>query len=65
MNKKINIMNKIKFLKTKRIKLNGVQYKPYLIGDLPSTFGFIYNAEKDQNGISEWFNYKGLTYVPV
>ena len=41
-------MSKIKFLKTKRIKLNGVQYKPYLIGDLPSTFGFIYNAEKDQ-----------------
>ncbi len=65
MNLKIKTMNKIKFLKTKRIKLNGVQYKPYLIGDLPSTFGFIYNPEKDQDGISEWFNYKGLTYVPV
>ena len=56
-------MNKIKFLKTKRIKLNGVQYKPYMIGELPSTFGFIYNEDKDQDGISEWFNYKGLTYL--
>ncbi len=65
MNLKTKTMNKIKFLKTKRIKLNGVQYKPYMIGELPSTFGFIYNENKDQDGISEWFNYKGLTYVPV
>ena len=65
MNLKTKTMNKIKFLKTKRIKLNGVQYKPYMIGELPSTFGFIYNKDKDQDGISEWFNYKGLTYVPV
>jgi hypothetical protein len=65
MNLKTKTMNKIKFLKTKRIKLNGVQYKPYLIGELPSTFGFIYNEDKDQEGITEWFNYKGLTYVPV
>ena len=65
MNLKTKTMNKIKFLKTKRIKLNGIQYKPYMIGELPSTFGFIYNEDKDQDGISEWFNYKGLTYVPV
>ena len=39
MNLKTKTMNKIKFLKTKRIKLNGVQYKPYMIGELPSTFG--------------------------
>ena len=65
MNLKTKTMNKIKFLKTKRIKLNGVQYKPYMIGELPSTFGFIYNEDKDQDGIIEWFNYKGLTYVPV
>ena len=58
-------MKNIKFLKNKFISLNNRVYKPYLIGDLPSTFGFIYNAEKDQDGISEWFNYKGLTYVPV
>ena len=58
-------MNKIKFIKNRRIKLNGVQYKPYMIGELPSTFGFIYNEDKDQDGIKEWFNYKGLTYIPV
>ena len=45
--------------------LNGLQYKPYTVGNLPATFGFIYNADKDQDGIRKWFNYKGLTYVPV
>ena len=35
----------------------------YTIGELPNTFGFIYNQDKDQDGISEWFNFKGLTYV--
>jgi len=27
------------------------------------SFGFIYNEDKEQDGISEWFNFKGLTYV--
>ena len=45
--------------------INGLQYKPYTVGNLPSTFGFIYNADKSQDGISNWFNYKGLTYVSV
>ena len=60
-------MKQIKFLKnnTRRIKLGGRLFKPYTVGDLPSTFGFKYNEEKDQDGISEWFNHKGLTYVPV
>tara|TARA_R100001163_G_C4938550_1_gene111413 strand:- start:448 stop:624 length:177 start_codon:yes stop_codon:yes gene_type:complete len=56
-------MNTIKFTHGKTIKLNSKIYKPYLIGDLPSTFGFIYNEDKDQDGISQWFNYKGLTYI--
>ena len=56
-------MNKIKFTHGKKIKLNGKMYKPYLIGDLPSTFGFIYNEDKDQDGITEWFIYKGFTYI--
>ena len=47
------------------IHLNGAQYKPYTIGNLPNTFAFIYNEDKDQDGISNWFNYKGFTYVPV
>ena len=54
----------IKFLKSKEIKLGGKLYKPYLIGDLPQRFAFIYNDDEEQDGITEWFNYKGLTYVP-
>ena len=56
-------MNKIKFLKNNLIRLNGVLYTPYLVGDLPPTFGFIFNADKEQEGIKEFFNYKGLTYI--
>lgn len=55
--------NSIKFLKYNNIKVNGVLYTPYTVGDLPPTFGFIYNAEKEQDGISEFFNFKGLTYI--
>ena len=62
--------NTIKFKKDSttgaiHIYLNGAQYKPYTIGNLPTTFAFLYNEDKDQDGISNWFNYKGFTYVPV
>ena len=40
-------MKKIKFLKSKEIRLDGVKYKPYLIGSLPDTFAFTYNEAKD------------------
>jgi len=57
-------MNTIKTNRvTKNIKLNGVVYRPYKVGELPNSFGFIYNEENDQDGIRKWFNYKGLTYV--
>jgi len=63
-------MNKIKFLKEKCIRLNGKKYKPVLIGDIPNKFGYKwisdYNDEGEEiffNGIYEWFNYKGLTYI--
>ena len=57
-------MNTIKFNRVnKNIKLNGVSYRPYTVGELPNSFGFIYNEENDQEGIRKWFNYKGLTYV--
>jgi hypothetical protein len=56
-------MKKIKFLKSNVIRLNGVLYTPYMVGDLPQTFGFIYNAEKDQVGVGQFFNFKGLTYI--
>ena len=55
-------MNKIKFLKNNYIKLNQITYKPYTICQLADTkFGQV-----DNDGysiISEWFNYKGLTYI--
>jgi len=63
-------MNKIKFLKPdittgkQKIQLNGVTYKPYTICQLADTkFGQV-----DEDGfslITNWFNYKGFTYVAV
>tara|TARA_R100000306_G_C4291636_1_gene100373 strand:+ start:237 stop:407 length:171 start_codon:yes stop_codon:yes gene_type:complete len=54
-------MNTIKYLKEKKIELNGVVYKPYKICELPSNFGCIeFNSGE---GISEWFNHKCLTYI--
>ena len=56
-----NNMNTIKYLKDNRIELNGVIYKPYTICNLPSNFGCIeFNSGE---GISEWFNHKGSTYI--
>ena len=56
------LMNKIKFLKNNYIKLNNILYKPYTICELADTrFGQV-----DENGfsyITQWFNYKGFTYV--
>ena len=61
-------MNTIKFLKPnlttglQKIKLNGITYKPYTICQIADTrFGTV-----DNDGyslVSEWFNYKGLTYI--
>ena len=61
-------MNKIKFLKKEEIELNGVRYKPYKICSIPTNFGclaFEYDSEgtPTKEGISEWFNYKGYTYI--
>jgi len=56
-------MNTIKFTSKTTCKLNGVDYKGYLVGELPNSFGFIYNEDKEQNGKSHWFNYKGLTFI--
>lgn len=56
-------MKNIKFLKTDLIQVDGVLYTPYNIAELPMSFGFIYNDDKNQDGISKWFNFKGLTYI--
>ena len=66
-------MNKIKFDNEKKMCLqvgakdNGrpiwKKYKPYAIGELPNSFGFIYDEEKDMRGMSEWIKYKSLIYI--
>ena len=56
-------MQTIKFQNSSTIKLNGITYKGYTVGNLPKRFAFIYDENKDQEGIIQWFNYKGLTYV--
>ena len=38
------------------------KWRPYTVGDLPNRFGCIDDGT-DKGGISEWFNYKGFTYV--
>ncbi len=56
-------MQKLKQVDKTTIKINNVTYKGYNVGDLPTRFAFIYNEDKDQEGIFEWFNHKGLTYI--
>lgn len=56
-------MNKIKFLKNNYIALNGVKYKGYAVGELPPSFGYIYNEDTETDGIKSFFNFKGLTYI--
>ncbi len=55
-------MNRIKFLKNNYIQLNDILYRPYTICELADTrFG---QVDEDGNSyITEWFNYKGFTYV--
>ena len=57
-----NNMKTIKYLKNDKIELNGIVYKPYTICSIPQNFGCI-TWQEDKEGISEWFNHKGFTYV--
>ena len=45
------------------LTLGSVKYRPYKVGELPNSFGFIYDADNDRDGINRWFNYQGLTYL--
>ena len=57
-------MQTIKFLKDNHIKLNQTIYKPYNICELSDTnFGLVDNF--GYSHITDWFNYKGFTYVAV
>ena len=52
----------VKFLKEDRIELIRIVYRPYKVCDIPQNFGCI-TFQDDKEGISEWFNYKGYTYI--
>lgn len=61
-------MQTIKFFKKDNhnfARINGVNYKGYTVGNLPTKFAFIYDEDEEKEGINQWFNYKGLTYVEV
>ncbi len=60
-----NNMNTIKFTSKTTLKLNGLVYKGYAVGELPNSFGFLYNENRDSFGHSNWFNFKGLTWLPA
>ena len=55
-------MNIIRHLKEDKIQLNGIVYKPYKVCNIPTNFGCI-TFQDDKEGINEWFNYKGYTYI--
>ena len=52
-------MQQIKFLPNNHIRLGNKTYKGYHVGELPPKFAFIYDQDKDKDGVTEWFNYKG------
>ena len=56
-------MKNFKKINSTTISLDNKKYKGYTVGDLPKRFAFIYNEDNDQEGITEFFNYQGLTYV--
>ena len=55
------MQNKLKQVDKTTIKLNNTTYKGYNVGELPPSFGFKY--DEDKQGKFQWFNYKGLTYI--
>jgi len=54
-------MQTMKHLKNDYVQLGNLIYKPYTVCSLPANFGCINFNEKE--GISQWFNYKGYTYL--
>ena len=56
-------MQVLKFKTKTRVIFNGILYRGYSISEIPSKFGFIYDEYEDKDGITTWFNYKGLTWI--
>ena len=51
----------------KSIILDGTTYRAYQVCELPNDFGFHEKEPvvslREKEAITEWFNYKGLTYI--
>ena len=67
--RKIKILSNKDLVMTEFSKENVVEttYRPYDIGNLPKEFGckeFKHNG-KVKIGMSNWFKFKGLTYVAI
>ena len=49
-------MNTIKTNRVNQnIKVNGVKYRAYKVGELPNSFGYIYDEINESDGIKSWF----------
>ena len=46
-------MQEIKKVNSTTIKLGSTTYKGHTVGELPKTFAFIYDEDKEQDGITE------------
>ena len=64
-------MKRIKKFRDNRIKIESkspegktiwLPYRPYLLNDIPKNFG-CKEFTDEVEGIPEWFNHKGFTYV--
>ena len=61
-------MNRIKFTSKTTLTITEqdckpIKYKGYEVGSLLPSFAYLYNSKDDKEGVSSWFNYKGLTYI--
>tara|TARA_R100001460_G_scaffold63750_3_gene103962 strand:+ start:287 stop:478 length:192 start_codon:yes stop_codon:yes gene_type:complete len=56
--------NTIKLSRTKKeMNLNGDVYVGFDLANLPNKFAYIYNELEDKDGITKWFNDRGLTWI--
>ena len=56
-------MQALKFKSKTKLVYQDIVYRGYSISEIPKSFGFIYDENEDKDGITEWFNYKGLTWI--
>ena len=56
--------NTIKLSRTKKeMNLNGDVYVGFDLANLPNKFAYISNELEDKDGITKWFNDRGLTWI--